>query len=124
MLRLILKDWENHTLLLVPDLDDGPRWRESVVNLFGPLDLFVSNNPYVWELLKDDYTLMRPVDLIPKEERTPIDGTQVRHAMASDQNWQEFVPEEIADYICSNQLDVRFRREFGLQTLALKTILK
>ena len=36
----------------VPDLDDGPRWRDLVLDLLGPLDLFVSANDYVRRLLQ------------------------------------------------------------------------
>jgi nicotinamide-nucleotide adenylyltransferase len=124
MLQLALKDWENYSLIPVPDLDDGPRWRVLVKELFTSVDIFVTQNPYVSSLLSEDFTLVRPIELIPKDQQIPIDGSMVRQAMASNEDWQEFVPEEIADYICSNHLDVRFRQEFGLQTLALKTILK
>lgn len=124
MLQLVLAEWENYTLIPVPDLDDGPRWRALVKDLFGPLDLFVTANPSVSSLLSEEYNLIRPVELIPKNDQNRIDGRLVRQAMASNEDWLEFVPKRIADYIISNRLDIRFRQEFGLQTLALKTILK
>jgi len=123
MIRLALAGRDNFELIPVPDLDDGPRWREMVIGLFGPLDAFISDNPYVASLLAADYPIIRPVELIPPEARVPIDGAQVRRAMASGDGWVELVPPAIADYIHSRRLDVRFRREFGLQTLALATIM-
>lgn len=119
MLLRVLGDPDGVTLLEVPDLDDGPRWREMVVGLFGPLDAFVTANPYVARLLQDDYRILRPVDLVPPEERVPIDGTGVRREMARGGGWRSLVPAEIADYITEGRLDHRFRREFGLETLAL-----
>jgi nicotinamide-nucleotide adenylyltransferase len=119
MIELILADRHNYTLIPVPDLDDGPRWQVMVKELLGPLDVFVTDNPYVAGLLAADYQIMRPVELIPEDERIAIDGAMVRRAMARGDGWQELVPAEIADYIQSRQLDNRFRREFGLQTLAL-----
>jgi len=119
MIRLVLAGRTNYTLLPVPDLDDGPRWRKMVVNLFGPLDVFVTDNPYAANLLADDYRIIRPVELVPPDEKIPIDGTMVRRAMARGANWQEMVPPKIAVYIEANGLNERFRREFGLQTLAL-----
>ncbi len=119
MIRLVLDSRQNYTLIPVPDLDDGPRWRLMVVELLGQLDLFVTANPYVASLLAGDYPIARPVDLVPHDERIPIDGTMVRRAMARGGDWQEMVPAEIAAYITSHRLDDRFRREFGLQTLAL-----
>ena len=120
MIRLVLAGRENYALIPVPDLDDGPRWRLMVMDLFGPLDLFVTDNPYVSSLLSGDYRVIRPVALVPEDEKIPIDGTMVRRAMARGDNWRDLLPEEVADYIAANKLDERFRREFGLQTLALE----
>lgn len=123
MLRLVLDGRENTHLIPVPDLDDGPRWRLMLLDLFGPLDLFVTDNPYVAKLLKDDYPLCRPVDLVPFNERVRVDGSMVRAAMARGERWQAWVPEKVAEYIQSNGLDVRFRKEFGLETLAMATVI-
>ncbi len=123
MLRLALAGRDNFELIPVPDLDDGPRWRALVIELFGPLDAFCSDNPYVASLLAADYRIIRPVELIPPAARVPIDGALVRREMARGDGWTDLVPLEIADYIRSRRLDVRFRREFGLQTLALATVM-
>ncbi len=124
MLRLALAGYSNYTLIPVPDLDDGPRWRLIVLDMFGSLDLFVSDNPYVTHLLENDYFLLRPVDLLTPEDRIRVDGTQVRRAMAQGADWQRLVPAPVAHYIESNGLDERFRREFGLQTLAMDTFVE
>ncbi len=123
MLRLTLGDRDHYQLVSVPDLDDGPRWRSMVLDMFGALDLFVTDNPYVANLLKGDYPLARPVELVPLEERIRVDGSMVRAAMARGERWQAWVPESIAEYIQSNGLDVRFRQEFGLETLAMATVI-
>lgn len=123
MLRLALAGRDNFELIPVPDLDDGPRWRALVVEQFGPLDAFCSDNPYVASLLAADYPIIRPVELVPPEAHVPIDGALVRRAMAHGDGWADLVPPAIADYIRCRGLDARFRREFGLQTLALATII-
>ncbi|MEW5828575.1 MAG: hypothetical protein AB1846_06755 [Chloroflexota bacterium] len=122
MLRLLLDGYSNSRLIPVPDLDDGPRWRLLIMDLFGPLDLFVTDNPYVASLLADDYRIVRPVGLVPPEARLPVDGTLVRREMARGEGWRGLVPDFIETYITGKQLDLRFRREFGLQTLALETV--
>jgi nicotinamide-nucleotide adenylyltransferase len=119
MLLRILADPARVALLEVPDLDDGPRWRAMVVDMFGSLDVFVTANPYVAGLLGDDYRILRPVDLVPPEERVPIDGTRVRREMARGDGWRALVPDEVAAYIVEHDLDRRFRDAFGLETLAL-----
>jgi nicotinamide-nucleotide adenylyltransferase len=45
MIRLVLDGRTNYTLIPVPDLDDGPRWRKMILELFGQLDHFVSEHP-------------------------------------------------------------------------------
>ncbi len=122
MLRLALAGYNNYTIIPVPDLDDGPRWRLMILDIFGTLDAFVTDNPYVFHLLEKDYRVIRPVSLVPQNERIPLDGTQVRHALACGGGWRELVPESVADYIRQNQLDERFRREFGLEALAQTTL--
>ncbi len=124
MIQLVLAGFSNYQIIPVPDLDDGPRWRVMVKDLFGALDVFVTENPYVTNLLKDDYRVIRPLELILPQERVPADGSGVRRLMARDEDWESFVPKEVAEYIKSNRLDVRFREEFGLQTLAMETIIQ
>lgn len=120
MIRLVLGEQRNFTVVEVPDLDDGPRWREMVLRLFGSLDVFVSDNPYVASLLGNDYRVIRPVTLVAQADRCPIDGTMVRRAMARGDGWRDLVPASVARLISDGGLDHRFRKEFGLQTLALE----
>jgi nicotinamide-nucleotide adenylyltransferase len=122
MIGLALAGRENYTLVPVDDLDDGPRWRAMVHARFGPLDVFVSDNPYVAKLMSEVYRVVRPVTLVPPEARLPLDGTQVRRVMAQGGDWRPLVPPAVADYIGRHALDARFRREFGLATLALDTL--
>lgn len=119
MIERVLEGRTNLRVIPVPDLDDGPRWRALVRELFGPLDLFVTDNPYVTQLLARDYRILPPVELVAKEERLPIDATLVRREMSRGDGWRALVPEAVAEYITASGLDQRFRREFGLQTLAL-----
>ncbi len=124
MLQLALTGHDNYTLIPVPDLDDGPRWRLMLRDIFGPLDAFVTANPYVASLLREDYLLLRPAMLVPSGARVAVDGSMVRRELARGGDWQALVPPEIAAYITSRQLDARFRREFGLETLALDAVVQ
>lgn len=115
---------ENYEILPVPDLDDGPRWRVMVKEMLGELDVFVTDNPYVADLMKDEYRLMRPVEFLSPSEHIYIDGSTVRAMMARGERWQDWVPGRVAQYIEENRLDERFRREFGLETLAMQSIIE
>ena len=121
MIRRVLGDDGRYSLVPVPDLGHGPRWREMVAGLMGPLDLFVTANAYVRDLLQDVYPITHPVRLVPPERRIPLDGTAVRKAMARGDGWRPLVPPPVAALIDERGLAQRFRREFGLATLALDT---
>lgn len=108
------------TLIDVPDLGDGPRWAAMVRELFGPLDLFVTANPYVASLLAEAYALAHPRDVVPRARHVPVSGTLVRRAMARGEPWRHLVPPAVADLLERDHLVDRFRREFGLSTLALE----
>lgn len=101
-----------------PEYGDGQRWRQYVVDSMGPLDHFVSGNDYVQALLSNDYDIMHPADLIPKERQLMLRATEVRVEMARGDGWKTLVPYEVSRYIEQNGLDKRFRQEFGLHTLA------
>lgn len=118
MLQIAIGERENAQILPIPDLDDGPRWRLMVKEMLGTLDLFVSDNPYVANLLSEFYRIERPVAFVPANERIRVNGTMVREAIARGEDWQFLVPPEIAEYILSRKLDQRIQREFGLQILA------
>jgi nicotinamide-nucleotide adenylyltransferase len=119
MLAIVLTAHENASILPIPDLDDGPRWRLMVREMLGDdLDLFVTDNPYVANLLTEFYRIERPVAFVPPNERIRVNGTMVRQTIARGEDWQSLVPPEIAEYISTRKLDERIRREFGLQILA------
>ncbi len=118
MVRLVIGDPPGVSIHDVPDLGDGPRWRALLAEMFGPLDAFVTDNPYVASLMRERYVVLRPVDFVAPEERVAIDGTRVRVAMARGGDWRPLVPPAVAEYILASGLDARFRREFGLETLA------
>jgi nicotinamide-nucleotide adenylyltransferase len=119
MLRDALgSDWGRVQLVEVPDLGHGPRWRRMVRRLFGDLDLFVSANGYVRRLMGEVYPLAHPLELVAPEDRVAVDGTQVRRAMALGEDWEALVPPAVATTLHRLGLPERFRREFGLATLA------
>ena len=122
MLRIVLQGQGNYRLIPVPDLDDGPRWREMVVDLFGPVDCLVTDNPYVASLLQEAYRIEHPVGFVPLNERIRVNGTMVRRAMARGEAWEHLVPPKVAAYLTARGLDARFRRTFGLEMLAMETL--
>lgn len=113
MIRLVVPAASNLRLVEVPDLGDGPRWRVMVAELFGPLDLFVTANAYVRDLMASVYEVVHPVHLVPEDERVAVNGTMVREAMLAGGPWRHLVPSEVADYLEREGLVSRFVSEFA-----------
>lgn len=102
----------------IPKYRDGKKWKDEVIKKFEGIDTIVTANLWVTKLLKDNYKIVHPATLIPKEEWIYLKATEVRVEMAKSEDWQKLVPKEVADYIKQNKLDERFKNEFGLETLA------
>jgi nicotinamide-nucleotide adenylyltransferase len=123
MLNLSLAGYSNFEFMPVPDVIDDLTWCQNVSQSFGELKYFVSANPYVRSLLAETYSLTHPIEFIPPELRIAVSGTVVRRELARGDDWQSLVPDEVAMFIKDNQLDERFRSQYGLQTLAMETII-
>ncbi|HZV03223.1 MAG TPA: hypothetical protein VFF73_41345 [Planctomycetota bacterium] len=123
MIELVLAPrFRNFELVLVPDLDDGPRWSALVHGLLRELDLFVTENAWVRELMTPLYTVRHPGTIVPPERHVPIDGTLVRRRMARGEDWRSLVPRAVAAYLEDAGLVERFQKEFGLETLARELV--
>ncbi len=97
------------TLVEVPDLGHGPRWRAMVVELLGPLDMFVTANSYVRGLLKDDYRVVHPVHLLAPADRIAVNGTMVREAIRGGEPWEHLVEPPVAEFLRARGLVERVR---------------
>ncbi len=102
----------------LPQYNNGKKWTEEMIAKFGTLDAFVTGNEYVRDLLVSHYSILEAYTLIPEEKRVPLSATDVRIEMARGGDWQRLVPKEVSDYITEHGLVERFRREYGLATLA------
>ncbi|MDP3639958.1 MAG: hypothetical protein Q8R53_02020 [Nanoarchaeota archaeon] len=117
--------YENYTIVHVPDFGhipeyrNGQKWRETVLQLFGSLDYFVTGNPYTRDLLQEDYHLIHPAWLLLPEEQFRLRATEVRIKMARGEDWQSLVPHAVCEYLQNNGLVERFCREFGEETLRI-----
>ncbi len=119
----LARRFNNYRTVFIPDYghldskDGGKLWRDHVIREFGRLDAFLTGNAYVRELLENDYRILDPSKVIPKEKYKEIRATMVRVAMARKEPWIHLVPMKVANYLKKNSLAERFRKEFGKQTL-------
>jgi nicotinamide mononucleotide adenylyltransferase len=117
--------YSNYSFIFVPDFahipkySNGERWVQEIVKQYGTLDTFISGDAYVTELLKDHYKVIHPASVVPEDKKVRLRATTVRLLMAQgDDDWKQLVSKPVADYLENNGLVDRFRREFGLETLA------
>ncbi|MCJ7701514.1 MAG: adenylyltransferase/cytidyltransferase family protein [Anaerolineales bacterium] len=123
MLRLSIGNYTNFTLLPIPDIIDDRAWCKEVVNTFGQLEYFITANPYVKTLLDDNYLVSHPANFIPEERKIAVSASMVRRQMAQGGDWPTLVPQKVSQYILTQNLDERFRKEFGLHTLAIELMI-
>ncbi len=102
----------------VPEFSDGKEWKKYIVDKFGKLDYFISGNDFVRGLLKDDYKLLLPYEIISRDRRVKVRSTEVRVEIARFSDWKNLVPSAVVEYLEKNGIVDRFRNEFGLATLA------
>ncbi len=100
----------NYSCIEIPDMHHGPKWRALVTSLLGKLDYLVTGNDYVAELLKDDYRIIHPTEIIPS---SALNATMIRQAMLQGKPWEHLVPEHVAAYLKKEGLVKRFIAEFG-----------
>ncbi len=112
--RVLRPRFGNFELISVLDLDDGPRWAEMVRGIFGELDLFVTANERVRDLLSPIYRVVHPASLVPREQHVAVDGTMVRAAIARGAGWRTLVPEGVATLLDEEGLIERYRAELEL----------
>lgn len=118
MIQAALEGYKNFELHEVPDLGDGPRWAEMVRGMFQPVDLFVTANAWVRDLVAEFWPVTHPIHFIPAGERAPISGTLTRVAMARGERWPDLVPPAVADMLHGEGLVSRLREEFGEEIIA------
>jgi len=117
----------NYHIVFIPDFGhipqyrDGSKWKEYVITTFGTLDHFISGNPYVKELLGDTYDIIHPTSIIPPDKQLYLNATMVRKTIAEYGRWKDLIPDVVSTYLQDHQLIDRFRKEFGLKTIAAYT---
>lgn len=123
--RTLSSQFDNYSFIHVPDFGhipeyrDGQMWRSYVKQNYGELDAFISGNVWVRDLMKEDYDCIVPVSLVQVEKRVRVKGSMVRMEIAKGSElWKKMVPAPVAEYLQEDGLMDRFKKEFGLATLA------
>lgn len=90
MSSLDAQDLERIKIYYVPDLDDHAKWTHHVDSIVPRYDVVFSNDDFTQELYKKREI---KVIAVPLKQREFLSGTDIREKIASDQKWDELVPE-------------------------------
>ena len=80
----------------IEDIDRNSVWVSHVTSMCPRFDVAYSNNPLVIQLFEEAGV---PVRQSPMFHREVLEGTQIRERMIAGENWQELVPNVVAETI-------------------------
>lgn len=97
MIQYALQDMDiQHYTIPIEDIQQNTIWVSHVLSKTPPFDIVYSNNPLVIQLFEEaSIKVMRP----PIYKRNIYSGTLIRDKMLKGENWQEFVPDSVANFI-------------------------
>lgn len=89
-------DPSRYYIIPMQDINFNAIWPSHVKMLTPPFDIVYSGNPLVKQLFREEgYEVKQP----PLYDRIILSGTEVRHRILNDDNWQELVPNATVDLI-------------------------
>lgn len=91
---LIAKDISSYTIFPIPDISDDEKWVKHVEVIVPEFDIVFTGNELTEKLFKEKNYKIRKVTILQG-----INGTTIRDKIVRDENWQELVPKEVADFI-------------------------
>ena len=80
----------------IEDIDRNSVWVSHITSMCPRFDVAYSNNPLVIQLFEEAGV---PVRQSPMFHREVLEGTQIRERMIAGENWQELVPNVVAETI-------------------------
>lgn len=104
MLRLVVP---HATILALDDYNDDGAWAQKAIELFGELDVLVTGNDLVAELLEHTYTIVRPEQVL--DELPDASGTMIRAAIRANEPWERFVSDRVEQYLRENGICDRIK---------------
>lgn len=92
----------------IDEYSDGERWREEVQARLGPVDILISGNEWVQNLLEDEYHVMSPSEIIGEERHKGISATQIRKRLRNNEAVNHLIPRTV-DEILKTSFSVEAR---------------
>ena len=84
----------NCEIIAIPDINDDANWVNHVTSIVGKFDTVYTGNDWVKKLFLRKGFEIKDVTIIKD-----LNATEIRRRIDHNEDWQEFVPHEIADSI-------------------------
>ena len=91
---LMKNNLTNYTILPIPDINDDKKWVAHVVSIVDSFDVVYTGNEWVKKLFQRKGFEVKDVTLLKD-----INATEIRRRIDRNENWEELVPHEIAEFI-------------------------
>ena len=89
-------DSSKYYIIPMQDINFNAIWASHVKMLTPPFNIVYSGNPLVKQLFEEEnYDVRQP----PLYDRLHLSGTEVRHRILNDENWEELVPNATVELI-------------------------
>ena len=96
MIERVLKEEKisDVSIVPVPDTGNDKTWMEAVKKAVPSFDVSYTGNDWVERIFKEDKLKVKKVRMIPD-----IDSTTIREKMATNEEWQQMVPESVVQFL-------------------------
>ena len=84
---------KNYEVVMIPDINNPPKWVDHVLDIVSDFDVVVSNNSFTQELFRKKGFEVITTELFDKEK---FSGKQIRKLIAVGKKWEEFVPKSVS----------------------------
>lgn len=106
--RTLKTEGIEHHIIPVPNINRYGVWVSHVENLVPPFDVVFANSPLIRELFKEKGYRVESTELYQREH---CSGTELRRKMAEGEEWKEFVPAQVYEFI--REIDGEKRVKLG-----------
>ena len=89
-------DISNFSIVLIPDINNPPKWVDHIISIVSDFDVVLSNNAFTKQLFSEKGYVVKET---PKFKRDKYSGREVRRRIANDEQWEDLVPEPVAEII-------------------------
>jgi len=87
---------KNYQIILIPDINNPPRWVDHVLSIFSDFDVVISNNLLTKSLFSEKGYVVKET---PIYEKNKYSGKEIRKRIIKDEQWKNLVPYEVYNII-------------------------